>query len=79
MKFSFVPQTFFRFFFLQDKDQDHDQVQHFTMTFINKIFALYNQDTHQIWCGSAKVLWKWNFVQDHDFTLDLNTRRTFYT
>ena len=37
MKFSFVPQTSFRFFF-----------QDFNMNFINKSYALYTKDTHQI-------------------------------
>ena len=35
MKFSFVPQNFFRFFF-QDQDQDHDENQDFTIELIEK-------------------------------------------
>ena len=57
MKFSFVPQTFFRVFF-QDQDQDHDQNQDFTMKFIKKSYASYTKDTHQIWCRAAKFLSK---------------------
>ena len=52
---SFVRQTFFRIFF-QDQDQDHDQDHDFTMKFINKSYALYTKDTHQICCRSAKFL-----------------------
>ena len=49
MKFSFVPQHFFRFFFL---DQDQDQES--TSKINNKSYALCFKDTHQIWCRSAK-------------------------
>ena len=41
MKFSFVPQNFFRFFFL-DQDQDQD----FTIKINNKRYALCFKDTH---------------------------------
>ena len=47
MKFSFVPQNFFRFFF-QDQDQDS------TSKIIKKSSALCFKDTNQIWCRSAK-------------------------
>ena len=53
MKFSFVPQHFFRFFF-QDQDQDQDS----TSKIDNKSYALCFKDTHQIWCHSAKFLSK---------------------
>ena len=53
MKFSFVPQTFFRFFFFQDQD--------FTMKFIGKSYSSYTKDIYQIWCRSAKFLWKSKF------------------
>ena len=49
MKFSFVPQHFFRFFFLE---QDQDQES--TSKINNKSYALCFKDTHQIWCRSAK-------------------------
>ena len=49
MKFCFVPQTFFRFFF---QDQD------FTMKFIGRSYSLYTKDSHQIWCRSLKFLSK---------------------
>ena len=45
MKFSFGPQTFFRFFFL-DQDQDYDQDQDFTMKFIGTSYSLYTKDMH---------------------------------
>ena len=48
MKFSFVPQTFFRIFFSDDQD--------FTMKFIGESYSLYAKDIHQIWCRSAKFL-----------------------
>ena len=45
MKFSFLPQTFFRiFFFFLDQDQDHEQAQDFTMKFIRKKYSLYAKD-----------------------------------
>ena len=47
MKFSFVPQTFFRIFF-QYQDKDHDQDQDFTMKFIGKSYSLYTKDIHEI-------------------------------
>ena len=50
MKFSFVPQTFFKIFFFKDQD--------FTMKFIGESYSLYAKDIHQIWCRSAKFLWK---------------------
>ena len=53
IKFSFTPQTFFRFFF---QDQDHDHGQDFTMKFINKTYTLYTKDAHEIWCRSEKFL-----------------------
>ena len=56
MKFSFVPQTFFRIFFFYDQDQDHEQDQDFTMKFIGESYSLYAKDNHQIWCRSAKFL-----------------------
>ena len=56
VKFIFVPQTCFRFFF-----QDHDQDQDYTMEFIWKSYSLYTKDTHQIWCRFAKFLWQSNF------------------
>ena len=52
MKFSFVPQNFFRFFFLHDQDPD------FMIKIHNKSYALCSKDTHQIWCRSAKFLSK---------------------
>ena len=55
MKFSFVPQTFFRIFFY-DQDQDHKQDQDFTMKFIGESYSLYVKHIHQIWCHSAKFL-----------------------
>ena len=42
MKFSFVPQTFFRIFFFQDQDQDS------IMKFIGESYSLYAKDIHQI-------------------------------
>ena len=54
MKFSFVPQTFFKFFF---SDQDQDS----TMKFIGKSYSSYTKDIYQIWCRSAKFLWKSKF------------------
>ena len=50
------------------------------MKFINKSYALYIKDTHQIWCRSAKFLRESKFSgsKDQDFTLDFNTRPTFY-
>ena len=48
MKFSFVPQTFFKIFFFKDQD--------FTMKFIGESYSLYAKDIHQIWCRSAKFL-----------------------
>ena len=46
MKFSFVPKTFFRFFF---QDQDYDQDQNSTMKFNNKSYPLNIEGTPQIW------------------------------
>ena len=43
MKFSCLPQNFFRFFF-----QDHDQDQDFTIKINNKSYALCFKDTHQV-------------------------------
>ena len=48
IKFSFVPQTFFRTFFFWDQDS--------TMKFIDESYSLYAKDIHQIWCSSAKFL-----------------------
>ena len=48
MKYSFVPQYFFRFFFLQDQDQD------FTIKINNRSYVLCSKDTNQISCRSAK-------------------------
>ena len=56
MKFSFVPQTFFRIFFFQDQDQVHVQDQDSTMKFIGVSYFSYPKDIHQIWCRSAKFL-----------------------
>ena len=53
MKFSFVPQNFFRFFF-QDQDQDQD----FTIKINNRSYALCFKDTDQIWYRSAKFFFK---------------------
>ena len=53
MKFSFVPQIFFRFSF-QDQDQDQD----FTIEINKQSYALYFKKTHQIWCRSEKFLSK---------------------
>ena len=64
MKFSFVPQTFFRIFFFLDQDQDHEQDQDFTMKFIGESSSLYAKDIHQIWCRSAKFLWKSKFCSE---------------
>ena len=50
MKFSFVPQNFFRFFFLQDQDS--------TIKINNKSYALFSEYTDQIRCRSAKFLSK---------------------
>ena len=78
MKFSFVPQNFFRFFF-QDQDQD------FTIKINNRSYGLCFKDTDQIWYRSAKFFLNHNPVQDqdqeqdHDFTSDFNTRPAFYT
>ena len=55
MKFSFVPQNFFRFFF---QDQDQDQDQDFTIKINNKSYALCSKDTHQFLCRFAKFLSK---------------------
>ena len=57
MKFSFVPRTFFRFFFW-DQVQDPDQDQDVTMKFIGKSYSSYTKDTYQIWCRSSKFLSK---------------------
>ena len=51
MKFRFVPQNFFRFFFFQNQDQD----QVFNIKINNKSYALCFKNTHQIWCRSAKA------------------------
>ena len=61
MKFRFVPQTFFRIFFFQGQDQDPEQDQDFTIKFIGKSYFLYTKDIHEIWCRSAKFLWKSKF------------------
>ena len=61
MKISFVPQNFFQNFFFQDQDQDHKKDQDFTMKFIGESYSLYAKDIHQIWCRSAKFLWKSKF------------------
>ena len=53
MKFSFVPQHFYRFFF-QDQDHDHDQDQDFNIEFIKKSYALNTKDSHKIWCRTTK-------------------------
>ena len=53
MKFSFVPQNFFIFFF-QDQGQDQDS----TSKINNKIYALCSKDTHKVWCRSAKFFSK---------------------
>ena len=37
--------------------QDHD----FTMQFIGESYSSYAKDIHQIWCRSAKFLWKSKF------------------
>ena len=47
-----IPQTSFRIFLSQDQDQDS------ITKFINKNYALYTEDTHQISCRSVKFLWK---------------------
>ena len=62
MKFSFVPQTFFRIFFFYD--QDHEQDQDFTMKFIGESDSLYAKDIHQIWCRSKKFFWKSKFCSE---------------
>ena len=51
MKFSSVPQHFFRFFF-QDQDQDS------TGKINNKSYALCLKNTYQIWCHCAKFFFK---------------------
>ena len=56
MKFSFVPQTFFRIFFFQDQD--------FTIKFIGESYSLYAKDIHQIWYRFAKFLWKSKFCSE---------------
>ena len=88
MKFSFVPETFLRFFF---QDEDHDQVQDSTIKFNNKSYALNIEGTHQIWwcprkffsksksCENQNSVQNQDQDQDHDITLDFNTRTTFYT
>ena len=63
-KFSFVLQNFFRIFFFLYQDQDHEQDQYFTMKFIGKSYSLYAKDIHQIWCRSAKFLWKSKFCSE---------------
>ena len=49
---------FLNFFFFK---QDHDQDQDFTIKFIGKSYSLYTKDIHEIWCRSAKFLWKSKF------------------
>ena len=34
------------------------------MKFIGKSYSLYTKDIHQIWCRSAKFLWKWKFCSE---------------
>ena len=53
MKFSFVPQTFFRIFFLGSGSGLCAESQ-----FHCEIHSLYAKDIHQIWCRSVKFLSK---------------------
>ena len=46
------------------QDQDHEQDQDFSMKFIGKSYSLYDKDIHQIWCRSAKFLWKSKFCSE---------------
>ena len=79
LKFSFVLQTFFWFFFFRDQDQN------FIMKFINISYALYTKDTPkfsvvpQSFCRNHNPIQDQDQDQDHDVTLDLNTRSTFHT
>ena len=56
--------SFGNWFFFYDQDQDHEQDQDFTMKFIGKSYFLYATDIHQIWCRSAKFLWKSKFCSE---------------
>ena len=84
MKFSFVPQHFFRFFFL-DQGQDHDQDQDFTEEFIKKVMLYILKIVTkfgvplQSFCGNQNSSQDQDQDQDHYFTLDFNTRPTFHT
>ena len=52
---------FSEFVFFKDQDQDHDQDQDCTMKFIGESYSSYARDIQQIWCRSAKFLWKSKF------------------
>ena len=76
MKFTFVPQNIFSNFFIQDQDQCY------TIKFNNKKLYLYI-----LKIPTKFDIVPWSFCQnqnpiqdqDHNFTLDFNTRTTFYT
>ena len=63
----FCSANFFQNLCFQDQDQDHEQDQDFTMKFIGTSHSLYTKDIHQIWCRSAKFLWKSKFCSGSGF------------
>ena len=69
MKFSFVPQTFFRIFFFQGQDQDHKQDQDMTMKFIGESYSLHAKDIHGFGVAPQSFCEKHNSVQNQDHSL----------
>ena len=76
MKCSFVPQTFFRFFF-------RIRIEDFTMKFIEKAIFYILKTSSKLGVDPQSFCENQNSVQDqdqdHDLTLDFNTRLTFHT
>ena len=77
MKFSFVPQTLFRFFFFRIRISSQNSLEKviFYMLKISTKFGV----APQSFCENQNSVQNQDQDQDHDITLDFNTRPTFDT
>ena len=85
MKFRFVPQTFFRFFFFRIRIRIMTRIRILlwnslekVILYILKISTMFGV-APQSFCENRNSVQEQDLDQDHDFTLDFNTKPTFHT
>ena len=83
MKFNFVPQTFFRIFFFRIRIRIMSRIKISLWNSLEKVILYMLKISTKYGVAAQSFCEKLNFVQnqdqDHDITLNFDTRRTFYT